>query len=168
MLSEGVRRSGLDRLSPFRTVSAMQGIHLFDPHAKTVIDLESFVEQDHLYFRIKLVAYLYGISSERQLCKDVYYNLACRWFTKTIDADSRVILDTEVTTGARHDNQPYLDQLQRIRDQYKITIREAIADRGYGSAAIIRALQTQGIPDLSPALERPRRQQQVPEVRIDL
>jgi hypothetical protein len=58
---------------------------------------------------------------------------------QTIDADSRVILDTEVTTGARHDNQPYLDQLQRIRDRYQVTIREAIADRGYGSAAIIRA-----------------------------
>ena len=62
---------------------------------------------------------------------------------QSIDADSRVILDTEVTTGARHDNQPYLDQLQRIRDRYKITIREAIADRGYGSAAIIEALQKQ-------------------------
>ena len=33
---------------------------------------------------------------------------------QTIDADSRVILDTEVTTGARHDNQPYLEQLQRV------------------------------------------------------
>jgi hypothetical protein len=32
---------------------------------------------------------------------------------QTIDADSRVILDTEVTTGARHDNQPYLAQLKR-------------------------------------------------------
>jgi hypothetical protein len=48
---------------------------------------------------------------------------------QTIDADSRVILDTEVTTGARHDNQPYLDQLQRIRDRCQITILEAIADR---------------------------------------
>ena len=64
---------------------------------------------------------------------------------QTIDADSRVILDTEVTTGARHDNQPYVQQLQRVRDRYKITIREAIADRGYGSAAIIRTLQQQGI-----------------------
>jgi transposase len=69
---------------------------------------------------------------------------------QTIDADSRVILDTQVTTGARHDNQPYLDQLQRIRDRYQITIREAIADRGYGSAAIIRALQTQGIETYLP------------------
>jgi transposase len=63
---------------------------------------------------------------------------------QTIDADSRVILDTAVTTGARHDNQPYLDQLQRIRDQHEVKIREAIADRGYGSAAIIRCLQQHG------------------------
>ena len=63
---------------------------------------------------------------------------------QTIDADSRVILDTEVTTGGRHDNQPYLAQLRRIRDQYQITIGEATADRGYGSAAIIRCLQEQG------------------------
>ena len=69
---------------------------------------------------------------------------------QTIDADSRVILDTEVTTGARHDNQPYLDQLQRIRDRHKITIREAIADRGYGSAVIIRTLQAQGIETYLP------------------
>jgi transposase len=62
---------------------------------------------------------------------------------QTIDADSRVILDTEVTTGARHDNQPYLKQLERVREHYQITIREAIADRGYGSADIIRTLHCQ-------------------------
>ena len=61
---------------------------------------------------------------------------------QTIDADSRVILDTEVTTGARHDNQPYLAQLERVRDCYEITIREAIADRGYGSAEIINTLRS--------------------------
>ena len=44
-----------------------------------------------------------------------------------------------------HDSQPYLEQLQRVRDRHKIRIREAIADRGYGSAAIIRAVQQQGI-----------------------
>ncbi len=63
---------------------------------------------------------------------------------QSIDADSRVILDTHVTTGARHDNQPYLEQLKRIQQRYQLTIHEAIADRGYGSAAIIRALQGQG------------------------
>jgi hypothetical protein len=56
-----------------------------------------------------------------------------------------VILDTEVTTGARHDNQPYLEQLRRVEERHKIRIREAIADRGYGSAAIIRCLQQQAI-----------------------
>ncbi|GAG06889.1 unnamed protein product, partial [marine sediment metagenome] len=73
---------------------------------------------------------------------------------QTIDADSRVILDTEVTTGARHDNQPYVQQLQRVRDRYKITIREAIADRGYGSAAIIRTLQQQRIEATIPLWSR--------------
>jgi transposase len=281
----------------------MQGTHVFDPQARTTIDLESFVADDHflrkvhevlkisfvreltascyatglgrpsidpeVYFRMLLVAYLYGITSDRRLCEEVRYTLAYRWFCRlslddevpdhsslsrirdrygeeifetafrrivelckekslvaqecrvmtdatliaanaalnslvhndpkqaqkealtqrqdrglkdsssarrvtnqthtsrsdpdatlaqkegtprqlkykvhqSIDADSRVILDTEVTTGARHDNQPYLGQLQQIRDRYNITIREATADRGYGSAAIIRTLQESG------------------------
>ena len=63
---------------------------------------------------------------------------------QTIDADSRVILDTHVTTGGRHDNQPYLEQLRRIEQRCRLTIVEATADRGYGSAAIIHALQQQG------------------------
>ena len=287
----------------------MQGVHVFERHAKTVIDLESFVERDHLlrkidrvldtafvrdstaacyadglgrpsvdpevYFRMELVAYLYGISSERQLCEDVYYNLAYRWFCRlsledvvpdhssltrirdrlgeevlatvfrqivarcrkkglvheecrvmtdatliaadaatmsmvlkepaevqqdkkspagsggppgtsgqlkvsndthqsrtdpdatlarkdrtplqlkykvhqTIAAESRVILDTYVTTGAVHDSQPYLEQLQRVHERQAIHVREAVADRGYGSAAIIRHLQQQGIETYIP------------------
>jgi len=281
----------------------MQGLHVFDPQATTIIDLESFVHHDHflrkvdrvlesafvreltaaryaagrgrpsidpeVYFRMLLVAFLYDIRSDRQLCEDVYYNLAYRWFcrlslqdrvpdhsslsrirdrygedifealfrkiveicrtrglvapqcrvmtdatliaadaaldslvhndpeqarleaeslqgrTKAVDppptrrisnqthrsctdpdatlaqkrgtpqqlkykvhqsaeAESRVILDTHVTTGARHDNQPYLEQLQRIEARYQVTILEATADRGYGSAAIIRELEAQG------------------------
>ena len=54
---------------------------------------------------------------------------------QSIDADSRVILDTYVTTGARHDNQPHLQQLKRIEKRCQLTIVEATADRGYGSAA---------------------------------
>ena len=68
---------------------------------------------------------------------------------QTIDADSRVILDTEVTTGARHDNQPYVQQLQR--DRTAIVTRSRLVKRsrirGYGSAAIIRTLQQQGKRD---------------------
>ncbi len=33
-----------------------------------------------VYFRMQLVAYLYGIQSERRLCEDVHCNLAYRWF----------------------------------------------------------------------------------------
>ena len=55
-----------------------------------------------------------------------------------------------MTTGARHDNQPYLDQLKRIRRCYDITIREATADGDYGSAAIIRALQQEKITTYIP------------------
>ena len=63
---------------------------------------------------------------------------------QSAEAESRVILDTHVTTGARHDNQPYLEQLQRIEERYQVTIREVTADRGYGSAHIIRTLEEQG------------------------
>jgi transposase len=281
----------------------MQGLHVFDPRARTVIDLESFIPKDHLlrkvdrfiepafirkltaacyadglgrpsidpvvYFRMVLVAYLYGIDKDRRLCEEVYFNLAYRWFCRlslkdkvpdhsslstirdrfgeeiheqvfneivklcqqhglvgescsvmtdatliaadaslnslihndtdeadkeaesqqrdrglkdassarrisnqthtsrtdpdatlaqkrgtprqlkykvhqSIDADSRVILDTHVTTGARHDNQPYLQQLKRIEKRCRLTIVEATADRGYGSADIIRTLQQHG------------------------
>jgi len=30
----------------------MQGVHVFDPHAKTVIDLESFIKEDHVLRKI--------------------------------------------------------------------------------------------------------------------
>ena len=45
---------------------------------------------------------------------------------QSIDGDSRVVLDTHVTTGGRHDNQPYMEQLQRIADQYGIRVVEAM------------------------------------------
>jgi transposase len=73
---------------------------------------------------------------------------------QTIDADSRVILDSEVTTGARQDSQPYLEQIQRVRDRYKLTIDEAITDRGYGSAEIIQSLKEQGIKPYIPLRNR--------------
>ena len=307
--------------------SLMQGLHVFEPRTRTVIDLESFMPHDHLlrevarilepalirkltarcyaegkgrpsidpvvYFRMVLVRYLYGIDSDRRLCEDVYSNLVYRWFCRlsledevpdhssfstirdrfgeeiheqvfteivklcqqhglvaekcsvmtdatliaadaaldslvhndpqqacqeaealqgrtraieapatrrisnqthasrtdpdatlaqkrgsprqlkykvhqSIDAGSRVILDTHVTTGARHDSQPYLEQLQRIEQRYAITIDEAIADRGYGSAAIIRALTEQGKRTFIPLSQWPCRQQQVSDRRTRL
>jgi transposase len=290
----------------------MQGLHAFDPKAKTSIDLESCVAEDHflrridrvlelsfvreltaacyadgkgrpsidpeVFFRMQLVAYFNGITKDRRLCEEVRYNLAYRWFCRlslsddapehssltrirdrlgeaifesvfrqlveqckqkglvkvdcrvltdatlveadasldslihndpdqakkeaearrprglvdhtnqhrlsnkthtsrtdpeatmcqkrgsprhlkykvhqTIDADSRIILDTEVTTGARHDSQPYLEQLQRVEERYNITIREATADRGYGSAEIIKALKKKGTQTYIPLWNR--------------
>jgi transposase len=35
-----------------------------------------------IFFRMLLVAYLYGIPSERRLCEEVQYNLAYRWFCR--------------------------------------------------------------------------------------
>jgi transposase len=73
---------------------------------------------------------------------------------QTIDADSRVILDSEVTTGARQDNQPYLEQIERVRNRYKLTIKEAITDRGYGSSEIIQSLKEKGIKPFVPLWNR--------------
>ena len=42
-------------------------------------------------------------------------------------------------------------------DRYDITIREATADRGYGSAEILKALKTKGTQTYNPALESSRR-----------
>lgn len=61
-----------------------------------------------------------------------------------IDAESRVILDAEVTTGGQHDNQPYLEKLRRVEDRCHCMIQEATADRGYGSAEILKALKAKG------------------------
>ena len=114
----------------------MQGLHAFDPETKTVIDLESFVPDDHLlrdvdrllepalirrltaccyaegkgrpsidpvvYFRMVLVAYLYGNDSDRRLCEDVYCHLAYRWFC-------RLSLDDKV---------PDHSSFTKIRDRY--------------------------------------------------
>ena len=40
-----------------------------------------------VYFRMQLVAYLYGIQSERRLCEDIYCNLAYRWFCRLSPQD---------------------------------------------------------------------------------
>ncbi len=50
---------------------------------------------------MQLVAYLYGITSERRLCEEIHYNLAYRWFC-------RLSLDDDV---------PDHSSLTRIRDR---------------------------------------------------
>ncbi|HVW99039.1 MAG TPA: IS1182 family transposase, partial [Candidatus Babeliaceae bacterium] len=58
----------------------------------------------------------------------------------TLDAESRVILDAKATTGATHESQVYLQQLEQIENDLQITIANTIADRAYGSGEIIQSL----------------------------
>ena len=50
-----------------------------------------------IYFRMQLVAYLNGISSERRLCDDIYCNLAYRWFCR-LSPDDDVPDHSSLTT----------------------------------------------------------------------
>jgi len=68
----------------------------------------------------------------------------------SIDAISRVIIDTHVTSGKTHDSQVYIEKLNHIIQKYALTIKEAIADRAYGSREIIDTLQKQGIVSYIP------------------
>lgn len=57
----------------------------------------------------------------------------------TLDAESKVILAAAVTTGATHESQVYLAQIDAIQTQLALNICEATADRAYGSGEIIQA-----------------------------
>ena len=35
-----------------------------------------------LFFRMQLISYLFGVESDRQLCRDIHLNLAYRWFCR--------------------------------------------------------------------------------------
>jgi len=68
----------------------------------------------------------------------------------TIDADSRVILDSKITTGATHDTKVYLERIKYIKTKYKLNIKEAIADRGYGAINNIKSLNENSITTYIP------------------
>jgi len=68
----------------------------------------------------------------------------------TIDAESRVILDTKITTGACHDSQVYLEQLQNVAETHEVKIKKAIADRAYGSGEILQSLINDNIEPIIP------------------
>jgi len=62
-----------------------------------------------------------------------------------IDADSRVVVDCHVTTGAVSDVTMFVNRIEEIQNKYKAKIGEVIADRGYGSAENLCALKDKGI-----------------------
>lgn len=58
----------------------------------------------------------------------------------TIDADTRVVLDAKVTTGATQESQIYLGRINVIEDTLGLKIKRAIADRAYGTGKIFQSL----------------------------
>lgn len=67
-----------------------------------------------------------------------------------IDTSRRIILDTKMTTGACHESQVYVAQLQEIKREQHLPIEETIADRAYGSGDILQQLQNQQITPYIP------------------
>ena len=63
----------------------------------------------------------------------------------TIDADSRVIIDCNISTASCHDTKEYLDRIAYIQSKYGFIIKEAIADRGYGAIDNIKSLNENNI-----------------------
>ena len=63
-----------------------------------------------VFFRMQLLAYFFGMMSERQLCKDIHDNLAYRWFCRL----------------AIQDDVPDHSSLTRIRDRLGKDIVEAV------------------------------------------
>ena len=66
------------------------------------------------------------------------------------DSSSRVITAIKITTGSVHDSVPYLELLEYLRDKIKIPVSEVIADRAYGTGAILSDLVEQGISSFIP------------------
>ena len=68
----------------------------------------------------------------------------------TIDIDSRVILNSKITTGAIHDTKIFIEQIKSIKSDYNLNITEAIANRGYSAIDNIKQLYNIGITTYIP------------------
>ena len=102
-----------------------------------------------VFFRMELLAYLYGIKSERRLCEEIHYNLAYRWFCRL----------------APHEDVPDHSSLSRIRDRYgehlhafRPTASAAtknIPDRGMPPkpSVVVRFIQIELASQLGPQLK---------------
>lgn len=66
-----------------------------------------------VFFRMQLIAYLYGIPSDRQLCEEIQVNLAYRWFIG-------LSLEDEVSDHS---------SLSRIRDRFGKEVFKEVFER---------------------------------------
>jgi len=76
-----------------------------------------------LFFRMQLIGYLFGITSDRRLCEEVQLNLAYRWFCQLGFTDAV----------------PDHSSFTRIRDRFGVKRYQAIFDR------LLQQLRAQGI-----------------------
>ena len=114
----------------------MQGVHMFDPHAKTVIDLESFVAGDHLLRRIDgildmtfardLTAACYADGLGRpSIDPEVFFRMELLAFLYDIKSERRLCEEIRYNLAYRwfcrlapHEDVPDHSSLSRIRDRY--------------------------------------------------
>ena len=96
----------IDRVLDLKFVRELTAARYADGQGRPSIDPEVF-------FRMQLVAYFYGITTDRRLCEEVRYNLAYRWFC-------RLSLEDDV---------PDHSSLTRIRDRLGEEIFEAVFRR---------------------------------------
>ncbi|HHF7374207.1 transposase [Legionella bozemanae] len=66
------------------------------------------------------------------------------------DSKNRVITAIHVTTGSIHDSQPFIELIKELNTKFSHSIKEVVADRAYGSGAILAFLQNYGIKSFIP------------------
>lgn len=94
LISEDHFLKKVDRVMDFNFVRELSEEFYCKDNGRPSIDPET-------YFRIVLLSYLYGISSDRRICEEIRYNVAYRWFCR-LSLEDRV---------------PHHSSLTRIRDR---------------------------------------------------
>ena len=67
-----------------------------------------------------------------------------------IDRDSRIVVDTHVTTGIEHEGKVMSERLDHIEATFSVHVEELTADRGYGYGVNLNELEKRGIDSLVP------------------
>jgi len=62
-----------------------------------------------------------------------------------IDAESRVVIDCHVTTGAVNEIKKIVERVEATEKNINLKIKELVADRGYGSGEVLGELSEKGI-----------------------
>ena len=130
----------------------MQGVHAFDPKIKVMIDLESFVAEDHFLRRIDRVLDLSFIRELTAACyadgqgrpsidPEVYFRMQLVAYFNGITKDRRLCEEVRDNLAYRWfcrlslaDDVPDHSSLTRIRDRLGGEIFELVFGRSLGSA----------------------------------